>query len=174
MSPDLPLAYLLTFRTYGTWLHGDRRGSVDTHGWNTYGEPTKWADSSLLTEMMIRMKSPEFLLDGTARRIVRLAIEETCSHRGYLLHALNVRTNHVHTVITAESKPEPIVTAFKANATRILRDHALIAPDHKVWSRGGSTRYLWKEDHVQKAIDYVINGQGDDLPEFLIDQRRDP
>ena len=26
-----PLAYLITFNTYGTWLHGDRRGSVDSN-----------------------------------------------------------------------------------------------------------------------------------------------
>ena len=26
---DIPLAYLITFRSYGTWLHGDKRGSVD-------------------------------------------------------------------------------------------------------------------------------------------------
>src|SRR5438093_13756827 len=26
---DLPLGYLITFRCYGTWLHGDERGSID-------------------------------------------------------------------------------------------------------------------------------------------------
>ena len=26
---DTALAYLISFRTYGTWLHGDKRGSVD-------------------------------------------------------------------------------------------------------------------------------------------------
>ena len=26
---DMPLAFLITFRTYGTWLHGDERGSVN-------------------------------------------------------------------------------------------------------------------------------------------------
>jgi hypothetical protein len=25
----IPLAYLITFRAYGTWLHGDKRGSVN-------------------------------------------------------------------------------------------------------------------------------------------------
>ena len=25
---DTPLAYLITFRSYGTWLHGDERGST--------------------------------------------------------------------------------------------------------------------------------------------------
>ena len=34
-----PLGYLITFRCYGTWLHGDERGSVDRfHNW--YGTPT--------------------------------------------------------------------------------------------------------------------------------------
>jgi len=33
-----PLGYLITFRTYGTWLHGDMRGSVDRHH-NRYGAP---------------------------------------------------------------------------------------------------------------------------------------
>jgi hypothetical protein len=26
---DNPLAFLITFRSYGTWLHGDERGSVN-------------------------------------------------------------------------------------------------------------------------------------------------
>jgi hypothetical protein len=26
---DTPLAYFISFRTYGTWLHGDKRGSID-------------------------------------------------------------------------------------------------------------------------------------------------
>jgi hypothetical protein len=32
-----PLAYLITFRTFGTWLHGDGRTSVKRDGWNRYG-----------------------------------------------------------------------------------------------------------------------------------------
>ena len=34
---QFPLAYLITFRTFGTWLHGDDRGSMDRHGKNIYG-----------------------------------------------------------------------------------------------------------------------------------------
>ena len=33
-----PLAFFITFRTYGTWLHGDPRGSVDRQH-NRYGTP---------------------------------------------------------------------------------------------------------------------------------------
>jgi len=58
------------------------------------------------------------------------------------------------------------MNAFKANATRELRAAGLVSSVQIVWSRGGSTRYLWKPSHVEGAIDYVLNGQGDDLPKF--------
>ena len=29
MTTKIPLAYFITFRCYGTWLHGDSRSSVD-------------------------------------------------------------------------------------------------------------------------------------------------
>ena len=34
-----PLAYLLTFRTFGTWLPGDPRTAVKRDGWNRRGHP---------------------------------------------------------------------------------------------------------------------------------------
>jgi hypothetical protein len=39
---EFPLAYLITVRTFGTWLHGDERSSVDEHNdLNIYGTP-RW------------------------------------------------------------------------------------------------------------------------------------
>jgi len=76
--------------------------------------------------------------------------------------AVNARTNHVHVVVSAGCKPEPILDAFKAYATRKLRGMGLISTRTKPWVRHGSTRYLWKERHVEKAIEYVLYGQGDD------------
>jgi hypothetical protein len=35
---DTPLAYLISFRSYGTWLHGDKRGAINRFH-NNYGEP---------------------------------------------------------------------------------------------------------------------------------------
>ena len=35
---SFPLAYLITFRCYGTWLHGDVRGSMDSKH-HVYGAP---------------------------------------------------------------------------------------------------------------------------------------
>ena len=84
----------------------------------------------------------------------------------YKLLAINVRTNHVHSVVSAQVKPEPILQAFQSYSTRKLREAGLLLPNVKPWSRHGSTPYLWKERHVERAMDYVIDGQGDDLPSF--------
>lgn len=56
--------------------------------------------------------------------------------------------------------------AFEAYSTRALRSAGLINPESKPWSRHGSTRYLWTEDHIATAVDYVVNRQGGDLPTF--------
>jgi REP element-mobilizing transposase RayT len=157
-----PLAYLLTFRTYGTWLHGDERGSVDTHNRkNVYGEPDISANKNLEKLMKEKMKSQQFLLDEIQRKAVEEAINEFCEYKSYFLHAVNARTNHVHTVISAQTEPEPIINFLKSYSTRKLRELNLIAGETKPWSRGGSSRYLWKERHVSLAIEYVLYGQGD-------------
>ena len=163
---DFPLAYLITIRTYGTWLHGDRRGSMDRHGKNIYGTEKIGLDPIYSVTMDRNMTSPPFLLNARPRAVVEAAIRNVCSHRGYGLSAIHVRTNHAHIVVSAQVQPDPMMNAFKANATRELRKAGLVGPDQRVWSRDGSTRYLWRPPNVERAVDYTINGQGDELPDF--------
>ena len=58
------------------------------------------------------------------------------------------------------------MNSFKAYATRKLREKDFIGAGVKMWGRHGSTPYLWTEEDLIRAIDYVINGQGGDLPDF--------
>jgi len=162
---EFPLAYFVSFRTYGTWLHGDERGSVNRKQ-NKYGTPRIAPNSRLECSERRLLKNPPVKLDAYQRPIVEKAIREVCEHRSYTLLAINVRTNHVHTVVSAQIKPEPILQAFQAYATRKLREAGLLPRNVKPWARHGSTPYLWKEKHVERAIDYVLNGQGDELPSF--------
>ncbi len=163
---EFPLAYLITIRTYGTWLHGDERGSVDRHGRNLYGTPRLAADPELERIMREEMKGPPFTLNAAQRVAVHREIVDVCDRRSYFLRALNVRTNHLHSVVSAQRKPEGIITAFKANATRALREQNLVSHETEVWSRGRSRRYLWKPRSVELAIDYALNQQGDNLIDF--------
>ncbi|CAN5181149.1 hypothetical protein BH20ACI2_BH20ACI2_03540 [soil metagenome] len=59
-----------------------------------------------------------------------------------------------------------MMKAFKANATREMREAGLVEASARVWSRGGSTRYLWKPHSVERAVNYTLYGPGDDLPDL--------
>jgi REP element-mobilizing transposase RayT len=161
-----PLAYLISIRSYGTWLHGDERGSVDRHGYNVYGTPRLRPSKSLQDFMKEEMKGQPFLLDKARRVSILATVKKVCEHRGYELLAANIRTYHLHSVVSAQVKPEKIINEFKAYATRHLRENQLAEAKQKVWSRGKSRRYLWKQKHVERAIDYVLFGQGGEIPDF--------
>jgi REP element-mobilizing transposase RayT len=102
------------------------------------------------------------IFDEAQRKVVESAVREVCRYRGYSLLALNACTNHVHAVISAAIRPEPILGTLKGYATRKLRQEGLISASAKPWVRHGSTRYLWKERHLEKAMNYVLYGQGND------------
>ncbi len=162
---EFPLAYLITFRCYGSWLHGDERRSMSRKR-NIYGTPRIAFRPRLRTTETAQLKHPPITLSAQQRRVVENAIREVCLHREYYLRAINVRTNHVHAVVSGMSKPEPILAAFKTYSTRGLRRAKLLSACVTPWARHGSTVYLWKEGHVEKAVEYVLLGQGDDLPRF--------
>ena len=161
-----PVAYLITFRGYGTWLHGDDRRSMDRANFNSYGGPKIPAKAKLKESDRSQLKSPPFELSAAIRKVVKNAIKEVCDTRGIRLYAFNIRTEHVHTVVSAGRDPERIMNDFKAYATRHLRNAGIVGADQKVWSRHGSTPWLWTDKHIEAAIEYVLYGQGDELPEF--------
>ncbi|MEO6391873.1 MAG: transposase [Pyrinomonadaceae bacterium] len=163
---ETPLAYFISFRCYGTWLRGDERGSIDRFH-NEYGSPYIPQNDALRNHHEGLMKGDPVKLDAKRRNAVSSAIRDTCAKRGWELLAYNVRTNHVHTVVCGGSKKSSLVlNAFKANATRQLREEALWTETYSPWADKGSRRRLWNEQSVARAIDYVVNGQSNDLPNF--------
>ena len=140
-------------------------GSVDRFH-NRYGDPYLATDHGWKHHNRNQLKKIPFILSARARGSVERAIRETCSIRKWYLHAFNVRTNHVHTVVTANRKPELVLNAFKANATRQLREDKVWSHQFSPWVDKGSKVRLWNERSLANAIDYVLNGQGDDLPKL--------
>ena len=163
---DVPLAHLITFRSYGTWLHGDKRGSIDREH-NQYKAAYAPANDNRSRHNRGMLKSTPVVLNASQRSSVEKAIRETCEFRRWTLHAMNVRTNHAHTVVSiGTTKSELALNAFKANATRQMRQDGCWTKSHSPWVDKGSRRHLWNERSLERAIDYVINGQGDELPDF--------
>jgi REP element-mobilizing transposase RayT len=148
-----PIAYFLTWATYGTWLPGDSRG------WVEYRRGWQLPDPIRELEAKARMTEGACLLTPEQRRAVEAQIAETCVHRGWTLHAVNCRSNHVHTVVTAVGMhPKRIRSDLKAWATRMLKA-SFDASRENWWAERGSTRYLNRDEDLEAAVLYVREGQ---------------
>ena len=151
-NTDDPIAYLITWTTYGTWLPGDARG------WNKRGKGFQPPNTPLAQSAAAEMNEPEFLLIQTERDIVEQTIRDHCDHRGWHMHAVSVRSNHVHVVVTARGyDPDTVAAQFKSWGTRRLKKRT---PDRtSFWTERSSARYINTEDDLEAAIVYVLEAQ---------------
>lgn len=152
------LAYFLTWHTYGTWLHGDERGSVNRIQ-NIPGTPLVPPNPDVVATMSARMKQSPFVLHEEMRQVVATAIRDHAAIRRWSVIALNVRTNHVHVIVRPPTKhtADEIVQQFKSWGTRRLIAHGWATSETRVWVDHGSTRYLDSEESLKKAVEYVEN-----------------
>ena len=149
-----PLAYFITFTTYGSWLHGDPRGSYTK-------EPRFVLPNENWVQLETRsLKYPPLLFTMEQRSVVDQAIRELCVKRHWKLHTVNVRTNHVHLVVTAvQTSPERVMRDLKSAATLTLRKKRMISEERKPWTEHGSTIYLFEQEEFDGACYYVRNCQ---------------
>ena len=123
-----PLAYFLTWTTYGTWLSGDECGWVDGASHEMHFE----ADPERERQARERMKEAPVILDPRQRVLVKDTIVRHCAIRRWELHAVNVRTNHVHVVVALADGPDRALREFKAWGTRRLKE---ASPGRSRWWR---------------------------------------
>ncbi|MEZ6244350.1 MAG: transposase [Phycisphaerales bacterium] len=151
------LATFLTWTTYGTWLQGDARGSIV----RVSAGRTRAIIPSPALERSNRasLKHEPTRLDRRQRTAVESAIRRVCEHRDWTLHAINVRSNHVHLVATLTKDADAAMVDLKAWSTRRLRADGLIASDRRVWTKHGSTRQIHNAASLAAAVDYVVRFQ---------------
>ena len=146
-----PVAYLITWTTYGSWLPGDSRGWVEA------GTPGIQApDAEKREETWDRMTGAPVALSEPQRTTVEKTIRDHCEIRGWRLHAVNVRSNHVHVVVTADRLPEEVLNQFKSWCSRRLNDGAT---GKRWWTKHGSTKWINDEDYLRNAVRYVLERQ---------------
>ncbi|QDU06728.1 Transposase IS200 like protein [Gimesia aquarii] len=149
-----PFTYFITWTTYGTWLPGDQRGWRKTSKGNQQPQPLleEWSRN--------QMNEPPVLLNQLQRNKVETVCYEHAQIRGWLVHAINVRSNHIHVVVTANLAPKKIRDQFKANATRVLRQHPDPVKSGKVWTRGRDIQIVDAgENSLERVIVYIDEPQ---------------
>ncbi len=158
----VPLAYFITLRTYGTWLHGDDRGSVD-HDHNRPGSAFVEPNECKQKSEAGRLRNEAVVFGGSAAALIEATVAEVCATRGWHLFIVRMRSNHLHVVVHAVVSAERVLGDFKAWATRRLRENGFVGAEDRVWARHGSTPHLWTVDRLRGAIAYVERRQGDAL-----------
>ena len=156
------MTYLITFSCYGSHLHGDESGSVDRNH-NVPGHRLAEADEERASRERLLMDQAPYLLSAPNRATVLEAMQEVCSHRQWTLLAAHVRTNHAHSVVEADAKPERVMIDFKSYASRRLNETSTDGWNRKRWTRHGSMRWLWNRDEIAAAIRYVVEEQGETM-----------
>lgn len=153
------LGYLITYTTYGSWLHGSSSGSIDKD--RNSGKTVFISSNRNLQKFEKTMlQNHPFAMNAEQRQIVLDAILEVCHFRKWNGYALHIRSNHVHAVVSGNAKPEKIMNDFKSYSTRALKEKAISPLPKRIWTRHGSTKYLWTDKELQNAINYVKDGQG--------------
>jgi REP element-mobilizing transposase RayT len=148
-----PLAYFLTWTTYGTWLPGDERCWTKRNVGLRSPNPVKQRIAQS------RMTEKPCLLDAPQRQLVESVIAEHCKYRAWNLHAVNCRTNHVHAVISANQiHPDRVMQQLKTWASRKLKETSN-ANRRKWWTERGSKRYINSLDDLEAAVLYVRDAQ---------------
>ena len=160
----IAMRYLITFACYGAHMHGDDTGSVDPRH-HVPGTPVLQSDSRRLTAERRQVKSEPYVLNDENRPVVLGAIKQVCAHRGWVLLAAQVRQNHVHIVVEGDEPPERMLNDLKSYASRSLNCGGESARPR--WARHGSTRWLWNDASVRKAIGYVVEDQGEPMAVFI-------
>ena len=156
-----PIAYFLTWTTYGTWLHGDFRGWVEKGRFDIQPpDPVRETrDRGLMSDEVV-------VLEPAQRKLIEVTIGRHCEIRTWHLHAVNARTNHVHAVVSASVHPDVVMSQFKAWCSRRLseqaglRESAKTKNGRKRWfTEHGSTKWINDDDYFENAVRYVNEGQ---------------
>lgn len=150
---DEHLSYFITWTTYGTWLPGDSRG------WRARGKGSQVPRPLLERWCREQMTGDTVLLSPADRVTVEDACREHCAFRGWELHAVSARSNHVHLVVTANADPKKVRDQLKANCTRRLRTQQNPLRRDRTWTRGGDVEVLDTEDDLEAAVLYVLEAQ---------------
>ncbi len=119
------------------------------------------------------MKQEAFVLaTAESRATVRDAIVATCAFRSWFLHALHVRTDHVHAIVEAECAAGRVLNDWKAYATRALRSKKLVESDRLVWAHGGNAVTIARPEGLRTAIRYVLEQQGQPMEVYCAEAGR--
>lgn len=112
------------------------------------------------------MAEPVVVLTDAQRSLIEQTVRDHCQIRGWVLRAVNVRTNHIHVVVKADRDPYEVMDQFKAWCSRKLSDDAGLVgavakrSGRRRWfTEGGNKQVIDNEEYLANAVRYVLEAQ---------------
>ena len=140
-------------RTYGTWLHGDPRGSWYQGHLIEGDRPLEMASRSSMTHDVVKLSPKE-------RAMVEHTIRTVSTEFGHTLLALAVQPTHVHVVFSPMAEPVKSVVARLKRRTSMevlhrRRQRGAEDVASSIWSAKRFLVFVTDERHLQNTIAYV-------------------
>ena len=158
------ITLFITWTTYGSWLPGDSRG------WMKWKKGQQQPQPELEDWCRGRMKEKAVLLSQEHRDVVEEVVRKHAAHRGWELHAVSARSNHIHVAVTVIPNTgnrgyriaegvKRVRDQFKANATRVLRQGESPIRNEKVWTKGGDIQFIDTTEDLEQVVVYILDAQ---------------
>ena len=149
-----PMAYHITFGTYGTRLHGDSRGTVDRR-MNRLGDPVIGSDPSWWRQERERLRFPPVVLNCEQMRHAEVSLPQICRRGNWNYHTCAAGPDHVHVVLTSEAEGEAVRKWLKRWLGEALTANWPLSQGATWWAEGGSVKWVWTEDYFDDVYRYV-------------------
>ncbi len=154
---DRPLAYHITFGTYGMRLHGDARGTVSRQQ-NEFGEPiigrdTRW---EALEEQTLRFEPVKLVL--SQRMVIEALLPMICQRGGWLYHQGAAQPDHVHLLLSTSAEGKAVRSWLKRWLGQELSQRWKLPEGASWWAEGGSVKWVWEQKYLE-AVDAYIERQ---------------
>lgn len=149
-----PLAYHITFGTYGTRLHGDPRGTV-ARPMNRPGDRYIEHDPSWHRMERSRLRYHPVRLTQDQRIFVESSIPDLCcrGHWKYITSAC--QTDYVHVLLSGARAGDSIRRLLKRWLSQAMSAANGDQDDAPWWAEGGSVRSVTSDRYLESAFRYV-------------------
>ena len=148
--------YFFTFGTYGRWLHGCEK-------WSHSNNAGRIAPNYGLYEAMTdSLQSDQYAFTTSQRVWLHNAIYRYCIKNELIIDALNVRTNHIHLVISTKRNltHAQIMMGLKGAISKLMHDEGIVPRAQRIWERryGITTITYYKTWYY--CVNYTLFEQG--------------
>jgi REP element-mobilizing transposase RayT len=149
-----PLAYHITWGTYGTRLHGDRRGTVDRIH-NEFKAPIVQFEPDRWEAEVANLKFPPVRLTCEQRLRAEPLFPEICNRGHWEYLACAAAPDHIHLLLKSTFDPQTFRKLAKRWLGQELSKIWTPNEDNFWWSECGSIKWITDNSYLDNARRYI-------------------